>query len=377
MSRPGGTVSVRHATSSSLAEASSSNSLPPPSSDQDETCPVCRTTRYFNRDMEFRINPECYHRMCKTCVERIFKDGPNQCPYAGCHKTLRLRGFKAAFFGDLGVEREVDIRRRVAHVFNKVEDDFETLRDYNDYLDMVECLTDDLVNGPADARAKAEAQLAEWEARHKAEIERNRKLARESDESRQKRLAAEQDASRSRRMQDLQDEADEKASAVRFREEMLNSLQSADVGQASQAVDRVLLKKRGQQKRDAALHAVASAAGSLSIRGLRDKTKPVVQDGPYDPFGGLDLAPRRVDLAPDRLRDYHSEWIDVIRSKDEYLVGGYGADEYISRALFEAFSGLGVFVADDKPDGAVPTAGAREAAATGQAGGNMDTHQVF
>ncbi|EQL02398.1 kinase [Ophiocordyceps sinensis CO18] len=159
MSRPGGTVSVRHATSSSLAEASSSNSLPPPSSDQDETCPVCKTTRYFNRDMEFRINPECYHRMCKTCVERIFKDGPNQCPYAGCHKTLRLRGFKAAFFGDLGVEREVDIRRRVAHVFNKVEDDFETLRDYNDYLDMVECLTDDLVNGPADARAKAAEAL--------------------------------------------------------------------------------------------------------------------------------------------------------------------------------------------------------------------------
>ncbi|KAM4068054.1 CDK-activating kinase assembly factor MAT1 domain-containing protein [Hirsutella rhossiliensis] len=326
--------------------------------------------------MEFRINPECYHRMCKTCVERIFKDGPNQCPYAGCHKTLRLRGFKAAFFGDLGVEREVDIRRRVAHVFNKVEDDFETLDDYNDYLYMVECLTDDLVNGPAEARAKAEAQLAEWEARHKAEIERNRKLARESDESRQKRLAAEQDAARSRRLQDLQDEADEKASAARFREEMLNSLQNADVGRAGEALDRVLLKKRGQQKRDAALHAGAGPGG-LSIRGLRDKTKPIVDDGPYDPFGGLDLAPRRVDLGPDCLRDYHSEWIDAIRSKDEYLVGGYGADEYISRALFEAFSGLGVFVADDKSDRAVPTVIAREAGAPGQTAGKMDTEDVF
>ncbi|PHH88334.1 hypothetical protein CDD83_7674 [Cordyceps sp. RAO-2017] len=88
----------------------------------------------------------------------------------------------------------------------------------------------------------------------------------------------------------------------------------------------------------------------MSIRGLRDKTKPVADDKPYDPFGGLDLAPRRVDLSADRLAGYHSEWIDVIRSKKEYLVGGYSADEYISRALFEAFSGLGVFVADDKPD---------------------------
>lgn len=379
MSRPGGTVSVRHATSAGEANGSTSNAAAAAAapSEQDETCPVCKTTRYFNRDMEFRINPECYHRMCKTCVERIFKDGPNQCPYAGCHKTLRLRGFKQAFFGDLGVEREVDIRRRVAHVFNKVEDDFETLDDYNDYLYMVECLTDDLVNGSAEARAKAEGQLAEWEARHKAEIERNRKLTRESDDTRQKRLAAEQDAARSRRLRDMQDDADEKASAARFREEMLNSLQNADVGRADEALDRVLLKKRGQQKRDAVLNAPAVAAGGLSIRGLRDKTKPVVDDTPYDPFGGLDLAPRRVDLGPDRLRDYHSEWIDVIRSKDEYLVGGYGADEYISRALFEAFSGLGVFVADDKPDRAAPTAGAREAAATGQTAGNMGAEDVI
>lgn len=358
MSRPGGVVSVRHGASS--AEASHhggrSNGL---AGDEDETCPVCKTTRYFNRDMEFRINPECYHRMCRTCVERIFKDGPNQCPYAGCHKTLRLRGFKAAFFGDLGVEREVDIRRRVAHVFNKVEDDFETLDAFNDYLYMVECLTDDLVNGSASARARAEAQLADWEARHRADIERNRRRARESDESRQRRL------------QDLQDEADERASAARFREEMLDSLQRAD-----EAVDRVL-KKRGQRRRDAATATAAAAApapaSGLSIRGLRDKTRPAaVDDGPYDPFGGLDLAPRRVDLAPDRLRDYHSDAVDAIRSKDEYLVGGYGADDYISRALFEAFSGLGVFVADEKPARPVPAA-----AATAQTGGSAATDDVF
>jgi CDK-activating kinase assembly factor MAT1 len=103
MSRAGGTstISVRHASSSSASFVSA----PLPPADQDEACPVCKTTRYFNKDMEFKINTECYHRMCKTCVERIFKDGPNQCPYAGCHKTLRLRGFKTAFFGDLGVER--------------------------------------------------------------------------------------------------------------------------------------------------------------------------------------------------------------------------------------------------------------------------------
>ncbi|KAM0264497.1 hypothetical protein ACHAQJ_000688 [Trichoderma viride] len=378
MSRPGGTstVSVRHASNNSSA-AFISAPLPP--ADNDEACPVCKTTRYFNKDMEFKINTECYHRMCKTCVERIFKDGPNQCPYAGCHKTLRLRGFKTAFFGDLGVEREVDIRRRVAAVFNKAEDDFESLDAYNNYLYMVECLTDDLVNGTDEARKKAEVQLSEWEAQHKAEIERNRKLARESDETRQKRLAVEQEAARHRRMQELQEDAEEKANAARFREEMLNSLQNAELGHAVEAVDRVLLKKRGQQKRDATLDAVAALGGSgLSIRGLRDKRAPVLDDKPYDPFGGLDLAPQRVDLASEHLSQYKSEWLDITRTKEDYIVGGYSSEEYLTRALFEAFSGLGVFIADDKDIREDATVAASlEAVTTGQAGGKMEVDDIF
>ncbi|TFB06766.1 RNA polymerase II transcription factor B subunit 3 [Trichoderma ghanense] len=379
MSRPGGTstVSVRHASNSNSSSAFVSAPLPP--ADQDEICPVCKTTRYFNKDMEFLINTECYHRMCKTCVERIFRDGPNQCPYAECHKTLRLRGFKTAFFGDLGVEREVDIRRRVAAVFNKAEDDFESLDAYNDYLYMVECLTDDLVNGSDEARKKAEAQLAEWEAQHKAEIERNRKLARESDETRQKRLAAEQDAARQRRLQELQEDAAERANAARFREEMLNSLQNAELGHAEEAVDRILLKKRGQQKRDATLDAVATMGGSgLSIRGLRDKRAPVQDDKPYDPFGGLNLAPQRIDLSSEKLSQYKSEWLDITRTKEDYIVGGYSSQEYLTRALFEAFSGLGVFVAEDKDMREEATVAASlEAVSTGPAGGKMDVDGPF
>ncbi|KAF4124881.1 CDK-activating kinase assembly factor MAT1 [Geosmithia morbida] len=333
MSRPGGVVQI---------------------DEQDETCPVCKTTRYFNKDMEFKINPECYHRMCKTCVERIFRDGPNQCPYATCNKTLRLRGFKTAFFSDLSVEREVDVRRRVAAIFNKVEDDFETLKDYNDYLDMVECLTSDLVSGAEPARRSAEAKLSDWEAQHKAEIERNRRLARETEDARQRRLAAEAEDARRRRQQDLQADADDKASALRLREEMLDSLQTADVGHATEAIDRVMLKKRGQARRDAAAAAAppTSSAGGLSIRGLRNKkaaAAAAVDDGPYDPFGGVDTTPSRYDLSSDRLGEYRNEWLDVIRTKDDWKVGGYSSDEYLSRALFDAFSGLGVFVEDDLP----------------------------
>ncbi|KAK7430929.1 TFIIH/NER complex subunit [Neonectria magnoliae] len=370
MSRLGGSaISVRH--------SSGIGAPPPPALDQDETCPVCKTTRYFNKDMEFRINPECYHRMCKTCVERIFKDGPNQCPYAGCHKTLRLRGFKSAFFADLGVEREVDIRRRVAAVFNKVEDDFETLDDFNDYLYMVECLTDDLVNGPDDARRKAESQLLEWEAQHKAEIERNRRLARESDETRQRRVAAEQDAARQRRQLERQADADEKVQSARFREEMLDSLQNAETGRAAEAMNKIMLKKRGQQKRDAAMDAATAAAGGLSIRGLREKkAAAVVDDKPYDPYGGLEVRPERVDVAPEKLAGYTNEWVESARTKTEFRAGGYNPDEYLTRVLFEAFSGLGVFIGEERAENGVPTEAAREAALA-PSSGKMDLDDPF
>ncbi|KAL2211404.1 CDK-activating kinase assembly factor [Sarocladium strictum] len=314
MAPAGGAVSVRHASS---ANAPGPDDVNP---ETEESCPVCKSSRYFNKDLEFLINPECYHRMCKNCVNRIFKEGPNQCPYAGCHKTLRLRGFKNAFFSDLRVEREVDIRRRVANVFNKVEEDFETLEDYNDYLYKVECLTDDLVNGKDDAKRKAETELIDWEAQHKAEIDRNKRLARESDDARQKRIAFERDAARHRRMEELEAEAEEKANAARFREEMLDSLQSAEDGQAAQAVNKVMLKRRGQQKRDSAMDTMAGASG-LSIR--------------------------------------------------------YSPDEFISRALYEAFAGLGVFIGEEKMEKGVGTMGAMEAAQTGVTAGSMDVDDPF
>jgi hypothetical protein len=78
-----------------------------------EVCPICKSSRYLNPDMRFLINPECYHRICDSCVDRLFSAGPNSCPVVGCKKTLRKNRFRTQTFEDIGVEREVDIRKRV------------------------------------------------------------------------------------------------------------------------------------------------------------------------------------------------------------------------------------------------------------------------
>lgn len=314
----------------------------------DDMCPVCKTIRYLNKDMEFLINPECYHSMCSNCVNRLFNDGPNQCPYAGCHKTLRRKGFRSAFFGDLSVEREVDIRRRVAAVFNRVESDFETLRDYNNYLQMVEDITFNLVWGSDAKRREAEATLQAWEAEHKADIERNKKAGREADAERSKKLAAEREAARQRRIEAIKEVENEKLERAMSREAELDSLAQGDGGQ------RVQLKRRGQANRAAepavnlntSISSVADV-GRLSIRGLKEKKKAPVSDGPYDPYGGSASAPSRYGLEGIAVPPY----VDKYRFDKTVMAGGLSMDEFISRAMFEAFAGLGVFIEDEKEVG--------------------------
>ncbi|KAB2110770.1 hypothetical protein AG0111_0g2159 [Alternaria gaisen] len=119
--------------------------------------------------MQFKINPICYHKMCDTCVERLFGKGNSICPVAGCAKTLAYRNFRRATFEDLKVEREVDLRKKVMKIMNKTEDDFETLRDYNDYLEQVEEINWNLILS-IDVDATW-AKLRKFEALQKAEQE--------------------------------------------------------------------------------------------------------------------------------------------------------------------------------------------------------------
>ncbi|TPX09294.1 uncharacterized protein E0L32_009486 [Thyridium curvatum] len=352
-----------------------------------DVCPVCKTMRYLNKDMVFLISPACYHPMCSNCVNRLFA-APNQCPYAGCGRTLRRKEFREAFFGDLQVEREVDVRKRVARVFNRVEDDFESLDAYNEYLERVEQLTMDLVcRGDEPRRAAAEAELKQWEATHRAEIERNRRKGERADEVTRSRLAAEKEAARQRRLEAARQDEEDRLAREREREEDLDTLAAAPEGTAG----RIMLKKRGQHRRESLVAAEeaalrrAAAGGGLSIRGLKENRRKGGAgagggaDGPYDPFGGTDLAPTRYVLQD----GYKNPFLDRARDHYSHTSGGYSVKEYYARAMFDAFAGLGVFIEDDKETGqgttaaSVATLGASMAAGSESRPINMEVDDVF
>ena len=44
---------------------------------------------------------------------------------------------------------------------------------------------------------------------------------------------------------------------------------------------------------------------------------------------------------------YDNEWLDGAKKNVQHMAGGYSMHEYYARTMFEAFSGLGVFIEDE------------------------------
>lgn len=267
-------------------------------------------------------------------------------PY--CGKTLRKKGFHKAFFADLKVEREVDIRKRVGSVFNRRQDDFETLLDWNNYLEEVEGLVFELVEGNAEVRRQAEEKLRKYREGNERDIEANRRAGMEEVEAEKMRERMERAALRERRLKAVREEEDGKAELDRERREVLERLANSneDPEKIKMQAQKVILKKSSARR---ALQEPASVSslgdglgGGLSFRGLKQK-KAVEKEKPYDPFGGIDYTPSRFVLQ----KDYNHEPLYHAKNDLKHTSGGYSLKEYYSRTLFEAFSGLGVFIEEE------------------------------
>ncbi|XP_033125954.1 CDK-activating kinase assembly factor MAT1-like [Anneissia japonica] len=104
----------------------------------EQVCPRCKTTKYLNPSLKLMVNV-CGHSLCENCVSLLFARQSGVCPQ--CNTALRRNQFRLQQFEDSAIEKDVDIRKRILKDFNKQEDDFEDLRLYNDYLEMVETIS--------------------------------------------------------------------------------------------------------------------------------------------------------------------------------------------------------------------------------------------
>lgn len=205
----------------------------------DDKCPVCKTDRYLNPKLRLLVSP-CYHKMCESCLDRIFSLGPAPCPE--CGQKCRKYEFGVQTFQDLQVEREVDVRRRVGKLFNKTEGDFDSLRAYNNYLEEVEAILFNLIHN-IDV-PQTEARIAAYQTSNKSLIQANvRSQAAESDAQR-----ARDEAVKSLRVARAARRREREERDRREREMDERNVVDALAGRGGIDVDAVLKKKQDNER---------------------------------------------------------------------------------------------------------------------------------
>ncbi|KAJ2741913.1 TFIIH/NER complex subunit [Coemansia sp. BCRC 34301] len=190
----------------------------------DDTCPQCKSERYLNRPMKLLVGP-CYHKMCEQCVSQRFDAGPAPCPV--CERILRKAEFYQQIFEDLTVENEVRIRKRMAMTFNKRQEDFKLLKDYNDYLEMVEDITLKLLYD--DDTDEAEFMIERYRRENTAIIERNQTKLRRDETIQRLALDQEQQRKQMQREEHLRLLADEEREKADIKNSLITALATSNM----------------------------------------------------------------------------------------------------------------------------------------------------
>ena len=347
--------------------------------DASDVCPVCKSSTYLNKNLIFKVNTECYHKMCDSCIKRIFHDGPNMCPIAGCGKYLRPQRFKVPRFEDLAIERECDIRARVGKILNHQESDFETLRDYNDYEEWKEEIIMLLVDNK-DVE-ETERKLEQYAKENKESITANAEAdaeQRKTIEEKERLRLERSELTRAEAIRERQEEAAEREAGRReVVDKILNA--NADVLKVAKEAEQVV--QRRAAARSGAVEAGAAAKNNILVKnapksstpsnsttasaptnltltssfkpsGLKKREpKPAPgstlpkKEEPYDPFAGMELHFKYFTLQE---KGYYHPWSNGVDQDPKQAVAGLRAMDYQRRAQLEAHAGLGVFIGDEK-----------------------------
>ncbi|KAG9226058.1 hypothetical protein CCMSSC00406_0008720 [Pleurotus cornucopiae] len=275
---------------------------------------------------------------CESCIDRLFTLGPAPCPAPGCTRVLRKLAFMPQTFEDLGVEKEVAIRRRIAKEFNKRREDFPDLRSFNDYLEEVEDITFNLIN-EIDL-PKTEARILQYRAENAALIELNiqreeayAQSLKEQEES--ERREREQRATELRRQEEEEREEKEKD-----KRELIDKLENSQTD-----ARKVVARSRAEAQKRSSARAASGNKGMISAaettRALRTRAaQNAVPDPPHVPLQDDYYAYEDVFVM--RPGGYDDVMSEAVRRDREGIMrgGGYRVEEAWERALRSSVAGL-------------------------------------
>lgn len=275
----------------------------------------------------------CGHKLCETCVETLFTRPSAACPE--CNTALRRNDFRIQQFEDLIVEKEVDIRKRILKIYNKLEDDFQTasdpLRAYNDYLEEVESIIWNLANGQDVEETKK--QIDKYKKDNESLIRKNNfKLGREeamitSQIEEDERLAEQ------RRVEALLLEKQEKNDKKKENEQFLDRLTRGEL-----PLEDIVAEHASKLQKKSLLFSGRSTQGSS----LQKETVAPLPSTEGSKF--VYVAPQVENdgpTAPDMEVLASRGYLRHIRSATRAeKAGGFSSELACGRAIQEAFAGL-------------------------------------
>ncbi|CAO3687972.1 unnamed protein product [Rhizopus stolonifer] len=272
--------------------------------------------------------------MCESCIDRLFSHGPAPCPI--CQQVLRKNQFMSQIFEDLAVEKEVRIRKRVAKVFNKRSEDFPSLLAYNNFLEMVEDMTFNLMN-EVDV-AETEARIAAYEMENKDSIAANQ--AKNMTEQRFRSYQSEMEQQeKEQKREDYMHQLEEER---KLREQEKADL-IAELASTNKSAAAILQARQGALKRSSSsTRATGDLASRLSMPSwitTAIDTDAEMRDAEarnFDPFSlqyeyttGFTIQSNYVDPST-----------DYINTSKQTRAGGYQAKFAHQRALTSVFTGI-------------------------------------
>ncbi|KAL4238814.1 CDK-activating kinase assembly factor MAT1 [Mactra antiquata] len=301
----------------------------------DQGCPRCKTTKYRNPHLKLLVNV-CGHSLCESCVDLLFIKGSGICPE--CGTSLRRNNFRLQLFEDAFVEKEVDIRRRILKDFNKKEEDFPTLREYNDYLEHLENIIFNLANNIDVENTKK--MVDQYRKENKEFIQKNRLKMSRDEEYLEMLIAEEEREAKSRRELDMIEVKNEKNKKMKNKEALIDELMFSDLPASAIVAGHNVEIMEEKTTENTAPSSMFSSGTSFGFSKADGKV-PVLSDLGEEYIHTPCIFDMLGPVAPTEKDVINNGYLQNIReASDSDRGGGYESRMACQRALTEAMCGL-------------------------------------
>ncbi|XP_072946445.1 CDK-activating kinase assembly factor MAT1 [Epargyreus clarus] len=304
----------------------------------DQVCPRCKTTKYRNPSLKLMVNV-CGHALCESCVELLFLKGSGSCPE--CNVPLRRSNFRVQIFEDPMVEKEIDIRKRVLKDYNKKEEDFATIREYNDYLEEIETIIYNLANN-IDV-VGTNKRIEQYKKENKEIIMKNKAKLGQKELELEEILEIEKQMEELRRAEIVRMEQEAKKQKIRDKEALIDELMFAD-GDAKDILTtfaQTIANKPDVEIAPVVPKVTQFSSGVKFTRGSGQLPIPIIEEGPLYKYEAP-IVPDRCGPDAPSIQDIVSNgYLQHVRAEtDTEKAGGYSSTLPCLRALQDALAGL-------------------------------------